>query len=276
MGGRPKPITIPDTVLRFVKSKSTGKEYKIQVAFPPGYVKGKKTYPVLYVLDADFLFFAGIVETIRFLAAVGKKVKSKMTVMPEIFVVGIGYPYGSAKQSEILSEWLVERSKDLTPTAVRRRPSGGANDFLDFIRDDLKPMVNSSYRTNPKDNTIYGASFGALFALYVLFHRPDTFNRYVVLSPSLWWDKKVTFKYEREYANRHRELPARVFLSVGSLEDRPMAQDLLKLVRILRKRKYKGLELDSHIYEGVSHLGACEEAKIRAIMSVFSLEPARW
>jgi len=138
-----------------------------------------------------------------------------------------------------------------------------------FIRDDLKSLINSNYRANPEDNTIYGHSLGGLFALYVLFHRPDTFNRYIVLSPSLWWDKKVTLDYERKYANEHTELPARLFLSIGSLE-KEHVQNLQEFVQILQKRNYKGLEWASYICEGETHITVWEAATPRAILSVFS------
>lgn len=235
---------------------------------PAGYAGRKRAYPVLYLLDADYSF-GGVVEAVRFRAAVERKFAKKRNAVFDIIVVGIGYRYASEKPTEVFSESLIRRSKDFTPTTVKREPSGGAKDFLDFIRNDLKPMINSDYRTDPQNSTIYGVSLGGLFALYALFHKPDTFNRYIAISPSLWWDKKVAFKYEREYFLEHKELPARLFLSVGTLEDKPMEQDLRKLVQALRKRNYKGLEFTSHIYEGVNHLNACEEAMTRAIRYVF-------
>jgi predicted alpha/beta superfamily hydrolase len=62
------PVTIRDSELRFLKSRLLGKEYKIRVALPTGYAESKETYPVLYVLDADFSF-GTIAETTRNLAA---------------------------------------------------------------------------------------------------------------------------------------------------------------------------------------------------------------
>jgi hypothetical protein len=268
------PVTIPNSELRFLKSRLLGKEYKIQVALPTGYAESKETYPVLYVLDAD-LYFGTIVETVRALAASRKMFSIEA---PDMIVVGIGYPIESARcytnwDMAKPSEYAGARAKDLTPTedaAMEGWPSGGASDFMAFIRDDLKPLINSNYKANPEDNTIYGHSLGGLFALYVLFHRPDTFNRYIALSPSLFWDKKVTFDYERKYANGHAELPARLFLSVGSLERPIDLQNLQEFVQILQKRNYKSLEWASHICERENHMTALQAATPRAILSVFS------
>jgi hypothetical protein len=265
------PVTIRDSELRSLKSRSLGKEYKILVALPAGYADSKETYPVLYVLDAN-VCFGTIAEIVRFLAANRKMFSIEV---PDTIVIGIGYPLDPAKPSEYYAGWFSARSKDLTPTEdpAENYPSGGANDFMAFIRDELKPLINSNYRANPEDNTIYGVSFGGLFALYVLFHRPDTFNRYIILSPSLWWDKKVTFDYEREYANEHTKLAARLFLSIGALEkndSQDRVQDLREFVQILKKRNYKDLEYASYICEGEIHITAWEAATPRAILSVFS------
>jgi predicted alpha/beta superfamily hydrolase len=267
------PVTIPDSELRFLKSRLLRKEYKILVALPIGYAESKETYPVLYVLDAD-LVFGAIAETVRLLAA-GRK--SYGVDIPDIIVVGVGYPIESARTCYKMdmakpSKYYRARAKDLTPTedaTMEGWPFGGANDFMAFIRDDLKPLINSNYRANPENSTIYGSSYGGLFALYVLFHRPEIFNRYIALSPSMWYDKKVTLDYERKYASEHTELPARLFLCAGSQEKR-IFQDLKEFVQILQKRNYKGLEWAYHICEGENHITAWEAATPRAILSVFS------
>jgi len=87
------PVTIPNSELRFLKSRLLGKEYKIQVALPTGYAESKETYPVLYLLDAD-TFFGTIAETVRFLVASRKMFSIEV---PDMIVVGVGYPIESAR-----------------------------------------------------------------------------------------------------------------------------------------------------------------------------------
>jgi predicted alpha/beta superfamily hydrolase len=83
---------------------------------------------------------------------------------------------------------------------LERTYGGNAEKALRFMRKELMPYVNANYRTDPEDSTIVGHSGGGLFALYVLFREPETFRRYVVSSPSMWWDKKVILKHERRYS----------------------------------------------------------------------------
>jgi hypothetical protein len=63
-----------------------------------------------------------------------------------------------------------------------------------------------------------GFSFSALFGVYSLLHRPDTFSGYLLGSPSLWWHDRLAFTWEQEYASTHEDLAARAFLFVGADE----------------------------------------------------------
>jgi predicted alpha/beta superfamily hydrolase len=119
-----------------------------------------------------------------------------------------------------------------------------------------------------------GHSLGGLFALYTLFHFPDTFDRYVALSPSLWWDNGVIFEYESAFANRHSELLARLFLAVGEREDEEgpelrMISNLVKFHKRLQERAYAGLEMDMIIMAGETHQSVVAGATSRGLRSIF-------
>jgi predicted alpha/beta superfamily hydrolase len=273
----PSPVVIPNSEVRTLHSKSVDQEYRILIALPMNYAKSNDKYPVLYVLDADmaFAWVTDLVRSAASLRAIGYHSSYPDPVhVPNLIVVGIGYPTSWFDQPKL---WWSLRTRDLTPTqnpdnaralGLEGTFGGNAKKFLRFMQSELMPCINSNYRTDPTDSTIVGHSGGGLFALYVLFHQPETFRRYVVSSPSLWWDKKVTFEYEREYASNHTELTAKLFLSVGSLE-RTMMANLKELVKILEQRKYKGLELENHIFEDEGHISVSGTAICRGISSVF-------
>jgi predicted alpha/beta superfamily hydrolase len=272
------PISIPNSEVRTLHSKSVGQEYRILFALPMNYAESNDRYPVLYVLDADMVF-GYITELVRSAASVrrlGILSSDPFTLyVPNLILVGISYPTSWFDQPKL---WWSLRTRDLTPTqnpddartiGLEGTFGGNARKFLRFMRNELMPWVNVKCRTDPKDSTILGHSGGGLFALYVLFHQPETFRRYVVSSPSLWWDRKITFEYEREYASKHTKLPAKMFLSVGSLEG-AMVSNLKELVKILEQRKYGGLEWESHIFEDEGHFSVGGTAICRGISSVFS------
>jgi predicted alpha/beta superfamily hydrolase len=272
------PVFIQNSEVQTLYSKSVGQEYRILTALPKDYAESNDRYPVLYVLDADTAF-ATVTDMVRSapwgraLGILGSNPFYRY--VPSLIVVGIGYPVTWFDQPRL---WWSLRTRDQTPTEnlddalglrMEGTSGGNAGKFLRFIRDELIPHVNSKYRTDPNNTTIVGHSGGGLFALYVLFNQPETFKRYVASSPSLWWDKKVMFEYEREYASTHTELPAKLWLSAGSLEA-TITSDLKRLVEILEQRKYRGLEWESRVFEDEDHISVWGTAICRGISSVFS------
>ena len=131
------------------------------------------------------------------------------------------------------------------------------------------PFIRSHYPVNPEDRAIAGSSFGGQFALYTLFHHPDTFNRYIIGSPSVGWDEGVTFAYESDFAANHADLSAKVFMSVGALEKEDTIANTQRMARTLLNRGYNGLELTTCIFEHETHLSVAPAAMSRGLRAVF-------
>jgi predicted alpha/beta superfamily hydrolase len=214
---RAAEVTLPNTEVRKLTSSIVSDSYQLHVSLPAGYARTSRRYPVVYLTDGNAIFpmASTIVEGL-----------SSGLEIPRSIVVGIGYD--SAKPRE----WGRYRERDLLPTdASATDPSqrqaytrrgirrGQAAAFLSFIREELKPFVNVNYRADPEDSTFVGHSYGGLFGLYVLFHHPDTFSRYVIGSPAVHHDDRVIVSYECDFAADHDDLPARVFMSVGGREE---------------------------------------------------------
>ncbi|MCP4610928.1 MAG: alpha/beta hydrolase, partial [Planctomycetes bacterium] len=212
------------------------------------------TYPVIYVLDGNAWF--GMTTTITQMLAFGKE-------LSEMIVVGIGYP------TDEIKEILVLREIDLTPSKVKT-DSGGAEQFLEFLEKDVTPYVDITYRTKTSDRTLMGKSHGGLFALYALFHKPDLFKRYIVMSPTLWWDEGVIFEYEEAFAAQHAKLPVKLFLSVGEKEPEVnyrMVSNLKKLQAKLESRQYNGLDVTMIIMEDETHFSVTPGAISKGIIT---------
>ncbi|BBI61027.1 hypothetical protein HSBAA_23330 [Vreelandella sulfidaeris] len=69
----------------------------------------------------------------------------------------------------------------------QQRPHGGADRFLSFIEGHLKPEINRRFAINTEQEAIFGHSLGGLFVLHALLTQPSSFDRYIAISPSLWW-----------------------------------------------------------------------------------------
>ncbi|MGZ3753059.1 MAG: alpha/beta hydrolase-fold protein [Mucilaginibacter sp.] len=137
----------------------------IQVVLPEKYKPGSADkYDVLYVLDGDW--------NTKVISEVQHFIESEAH-MPPTIIVGI---------------LNIDRDKDLTPTHVAgMSTSGGADKFLGFLKNELIPYIDKTYPSNG-DNTIFGHSFGGLFAMYALLNEPQVFKSYIAADPSFWWD----------------------------------------------------------------------------------------
>ena len=272
-------VTIPNTEVRSLSSAIVDQEFRIFVALPSNYQTSANSYPVLYVSDADGIF--GLVtETIRFLQL--------RQELPEMVIVGIGYPvnefhdvYGLRTRDLTPTEddaWI-EGLLKLVPWDFETYGSGGAHNFLEFIRGELQPFIKANYRIDFKDASILGHSFGGLFALYALLKSPYTFNRYIISSPSIWWDPEAIFKYEEQFASEHSDLPAEVFISAGTLEESmqvpvrgvpaSFVTNVQAMADKLQSRNYENLSLTQHVFEDESHVSGPPGAFSRGLRAVF-------
>ena len=153
---------------------------------PPGYAKSPylpRAYPVIYLLDGDAHFHS-------------------LTGLLQFYSTGINATY-------VIPEMIVvaipntDRTRDLTPTHSTVGPdgvtpapfptSGGGPNFLKFIRSELMPHVDSTYRTEPF-RVLIGHSLGGITAVSALYTMPDAFNAYIAIDPSMWWDRRTLVK----------------------------------------------------------------------------------
>jgi len=256
------------TEVHYLHSEAVGNEFKIFVGHCPG--RGDDPPAVVYLGDANG-FFGGAVDAIRLMQLSAH--------LPPLLVIGIGYRVGGIDQTD------TQRTRDFTPTVdtdfARIFPAlgamGGAANQLAFIRDELQPWVRANYPVAPDGAMYFGHSFGGLFATYVLLTQPDTFSRYGIGSPSLWWHPDTMFDLEAEYAATHDDLPAKVFFSIGEHETHEgrqheasrlpadeariaglryidMVADMRRMVSSLRSRNYRSLQMDAAVFAGEFHI----------------------
>jgi len=185
----------------------------------------------------------------------------------DAIVVGIGYPENTDPQ-EAWREAFARRWIDLTPirdevpekwvSEATKRPclTGDACNFLNFMKNEVIPMVENEYQIDPSKRILAGHSHGGLFTAFALLEQPGLFRYYIIGSPSLSYGNKFMFKCEEQFAIRRKRLPANVYLSVGELEesanDTTLA-DTLRFAAILESRKYKGLSLRKQIFTDLNH-----------------------
>lgn len=157
-----------------IQSKELNEKRILNIYLPEGYnPKDTVKYPVIYLLDGsadeDFIHVAGLVQFSSF---------EWVNYMPKSIVVGIATV---DRRRDFTFPTTIEADKKAYPT------TGHSNNFIAFIEKELQPYIQTKYSTN-HIRTIIGQSLGGLLATNILFNKPKLFNKYIIISPSLWWD----------------------------------------------------------------------------------------
>lgn len=268
----PPPFQIERSTVHTIDSTKLERSYDLYVKLPPGYEKpenAQRTYPVLYLTDGPYTFQVASGVT---------RVPFNHGTFEDFILVGLSYARGD--------DPVVSRERDLTPLVDRRNkptPTGGAPAFLDFIRDEAIPLIEKTYRADPRRRSLAGQSYGGLFGIWVMFNEPELFQNYILTSASLWYNRKAMFDAEAAYAKTHTDLKANLYMAIGSTEypggcgDAPsqcpdgsnMVAQQAQMLERLASRKYKSLKLHGKVVEGAFHTTTFPVGLLWALQDVF-------
>ena len=252
--GNVKPLVIGE--IRAIKSKILKEERTLNIYLPQNFDK-TKPYPIIYLLDGsmneDFIHVTGLVQFFN-----------QMYAMPETIVVGIANI--DRKRDFTFHTDLKDLQKDYPTT-------GHSDKFIGFLEKELKPYIESQFKTT--DTYLFGQSLGGLLTTEILLKKPEMFNNYFIISPSLWWDDESLLKQAPLLLSKIRDTKKFVYVSVGKGEHKVMVKDAEDFYNILLKSnkknwtvEYKMMETDNHatilhrsLYEGLVKLFPYQEPK---------------
>ena len=168
-------------------------EYSVSV--PPGYNGSSEKFPVVYLLGEE--------DTDPLMAIVSPHFGKDCH---PFILAGIG----SKDWNTSFSPWPAGKlGKSLGPF------SGGGPQFLDHVIHDIKPAVDSAYRTlpGPEQTAAAGYSLAGLLAFYSMYTIPS-FGRFACMSGSLWFPGWTGFvQHNRPLAGHPR-----IYVSLGNKE----------------------------------------------------------
>lgn len=257
-----------DTELHSFRSKITGYEYVISVSLPLFYQRDQTArFPVLYLLDANATF-ATVTETARLL-------QFSNQIAP-ILIVGIAV---SAKQP---SDNMRFRNSVYTPTSNEKSDAelskalkgevhtGEAPRFLRSLKEEILPFVESNYRTSA-DRGLAGFSLSGLFTGYALLNSPETFQRYLLVSPSLWWGEGSLLKQAAQLGKDGPQKGRNIFIAYGSEEEKDIVESSQEMARALRN--HAGIQVDLRTAEGENHFSGLAANYSRGLRSLYTRRP---
>lgn len=187
-------------------------------------------------------------------------------------IVGQLVRWGRTPAIEIISVTNTNRTRDFTPTEDDQRypGSGGAEAFLQFLREELQPSVDKVIGTAGYE-VLFGHSFGGLFTLYTLKTAPDTFDAYIAASPSIWW--KDDYLYGTYALDNLTEKPF-LFMSAGT-DDRGNTAALQKYGQWLAEEGLiSKMHMQYSIFNGENHFTNVTTTLHQGLLALFP--DTRW
>lgn len=226
----------PFGVIDNIKSSELSESRILNIYLPEGYNKDSaKLYPVVYLLDGsaneDYPHIAGLVQFLNM-----------SDLMPKSIVVGIAN---------------VDRKRDFTfPTSIpedlKDYPTTGKSErFMTFIEKELQTYIEKNYKTN-ESKILIGQSLGGLLATEILLKKPDLFNDFIIISPSLWWDNESLLNKLPEHLKSNPLSKKRIFIGVGN-EHPTMVKDAKVLSESLEKQLDKSNQLIYKYFADENH-----------------------
>ncbi|RFS20127.1 alpha/beta hydrolase [Chitinophaga silvatica] len=231
-------------------SKSVNDSFSIFTSLPADYNPHQK-YPVIYILDANLYF--DVYSTIL-------KKYSEVGLLPSAILIGIGYKDFPTMDSL--------RNRDYTyPVGLPEYEmsiSGGADKFLAFIRQELVPVIDTTYKVDKQKRILMGHSLGGYFTLYSLQQqiqsKENQFNGYIAASPSIHYNHYFLL-HEFEQPTKTDSTKVKVYTTFGGLEDNESKQDstiqpidkvLAALSTTFKSKDY--IEFKGTVYSNLDHM----------------------
>lgn len=225
-----------------IKDTKTDRTYELYIKLPEAYLENKdKAYPVIYYTDAlwHVEMLSGATEYL----------------MEEVILVGISWQKDIREDLKKAAGAHVSRFRDYS---VRESSNtehqtkyqfGQADNHLDFIRNDVIPYVEKTYRSDPGNRTYFGYSLGGVFGAYTLLKQPETFANYILGSPALQGDIPILSEMESDATLKSKGFHANVFISYGELEQE-LSEHANKFIELLKENHNDELSLHHEVIAG--------------------------
>jgi uncharacterized protein len=238
-----------------LNSKIFAESRTISVVLPMGYHERNQSFPVLYLVDGgahqDLLPMAGMAA----LATLSGQYS-------EFILVGV---QTNNRYFELTTESTVPYDLENIPN------NGGAKKFRQHLLDEVRPLIDSRYRTSG-ETAIIGESLAGLFIVETFLHQPESFDHYVAVSPSLWWrdmglSKEADGILKESYSFADRSL----YLTIAS-EGGTMIEGMERLVEALETQAPEKLNWWYQPMPEEHHHTIYNPAALRALRLIFPVE----
>jgi predicted alpha/beta superfamily hydrolase len=208
----------------------------IQVYLPEGYESSDTRYPVLFHLDGGSTKLHS-----RYIPHYNRAIETlkKLHLSNDIILVGVANANRSRDMLPVKSKWNFD--------------GGGAHFFLRFLKEELKPHIDTHYRTNGF-TILYGMSDSGLFTIYALLESPQTFSAYIASSPSLGWCPRL-IKEKAKTLLQNRNFPeTSLYIIYGKKDSKFVTAHVPDFVWLINHYQHQGFHFEVKKVEHAGHI----------------------
>ena len=234
-------------------SSQLERSFHVFVDLPEDYGLINETYPTIYLLDGDITF--------PLMAAYHRYLRLGDEV-PAAILVGISYGADSFENGNM-------RSTDYTAASAELDYWGGASFFQNFLKEELLPLIESTYSSDSSKRIIFGQSLGGQFVLYSALTQPSLFFGHIASNPAL--NRNLQFFLSWQGPGEMPENISRLFVSSGEHDDPRFRVSTLEWIGHWQKKVQKPWLLETRTLEDQSHFSAAPTAYRQGLNWLFSI-----
>jgi predicted alpha/beta superfamily hydrolase len=238
-----------DTRQHVIESRILGQDYFIFVRLPEEYDQEQSSYPTVYLLDGGITF--------PILAAYSHYLRLAED-LPPLIIVGISYGTDHRQKGNM-------RGRDFTAPAPDRESYGGAGKFQTFLRDELFPLIESSYRSDSTDRHLMGQSLGGQFVIHAAMFAPDLFRGYIASNPALHRNVEFFLDPESVVATKRGRRP-QLFVSIADGDDARFREPASRWLDFWQGRESRTFDLEVRMFEDNNHMSPAPQAFRHGLM----------
>ncbi len=213
-----------------------------------------KKFPVVYLLDGGVTF--------PLLSAYYHYLRNGEEV-PEMILVGISYGSDTFEGGNY-------RSSDFTAPAEDREWWGKAGEFQGVLKDELLPMIESSYPADVDQRIIFGHSQGGQFVLFTALTDADLFHGLIASNPAL--HRNLPFFLEWQGPQPVPQTSSRMYVSLAENDDERFQKPAYEWVDHWKAEPSKPWALKIQVQEDQTHLSSVPVAFRQGILWLFSTQ----
>ncbi|SEN62344.1 Predicted hydrolase of the alpha/beta superfamily [Mesobacillus persicus] len=222
---------------------------KIRIYLPKNYEDSTKKFPVLYMHDGQNVFDCK--ESIGGVSLELHEYLDQEQI--ELIVVAIDL---NPEGEERLNEYCPWKNGKFSERLLGYPSSSGGKgeQYVEFIVNELKPIIDNRYKTISTANYIAGISLGGLISLYAACRYPEIFTRVAAFSSAYFRNQE---ELESLLKTADLSLLEKVYLDCGTNES-TKSEEISQLFlasnqAVFEIVKDKVVNTEFHQLEGAEH-----------------------